>query len=128
VTRDELRRWVDAYEAAWRSGDGVEELFTADARYRSAPFLEPYAGIDAIEEFWRRETDPGEQFTMRSEIVAVEGDTGVVRLDVSYTAPERRVYKDLWIVTLDGDGRCAAFEEWPFWPPGTEGGYAPGPD
>jgi hypothetical protein len=51
MTRDDLNRWVDAYEAAWRSGDGVDELFTADARYRSAPFLEPYAGIDAIEEF-----------------------------------------------------------------------------
>jgi hypothetical protein len=26
-------------------------------------------------------------------------------------------YRDLWIVTLDAEGRgCVAFEEWPFFP------------
>ena len=43
------------------------------------------------------------------------------------TAPEDQVFWDLWIVRLAADGRCAAFEEWPFWPPGTRGGYDPGP-
>lgn len=127
MTRDELSRWVDAYEAAWRSGDGVDRLFTPDASYRSAPYLDPYTGIAAIEEFWKRETDDGEKFTVDREIVAVEGQTGVVRLEVEYTAPRERHYRDIWIVTLDADGRCTAFEEWPFWPPGSEGTYAPGP-
>jgi hypothetical protein len=31
------------------------------------------------------------------------------------TAPVR-VYRDLWVVTLDRDGLCIAFEEWPFFP------------
>jgi hypothetical protein len=127
VTRDELTRWVDAYEAAWRSGEGVDRLFTPDATYRSAPYLEPYGGIAAIEEFWKRETDAGEVFMVDREIVAVEGDTGVVRLEVEYAAPRKRHYRDIWIVTLDGDGRCTAFEEWPFWPPGEPGTYAGGP-
>jgi SnoaL-like domain len=128
VTRDDLARWVDAYEAAWRTGEGVEDLFTAGATYRSAPFLDAYRGIDAIVEFWRRETNAGERFTIEREIVAVEGDTGVVRLEVEYSAPRKRLYRDLWIVTLDPDGRCTAFEEWPFWPPGSAGTYAPGPE
>jgi hypothetical protein len=34
---------------------------------------------------------------------------------------------DLWIVRLDERGRCTAFEEWAFWPPGTEGRYSPDP-
>ena len=127
MTRAGLSRWVEAYEAAWRTGDGVDRLFAPEATYRSAPYLEPYAGIAAIQEFWRRETDAGERFTMRWEIVAVEGDTGVVRLEVEYIAPRQRDYRDVWIVTLDAEGRCTAFEEWPFWPPGSEGGYAPGP-
>ena len=127
MTRDELSRWIDSYLAAWRSGQGVDELFTRDARYRSSPYMEPYEGIAAIEKFWKRETDEGEEFTVDAEIVAVEGDTGVVRLDVEYTAPKQRHYRDLWIVTMGADGRCTAFEEWPFWPPGSEGGYAPGP-
>jgi hypothetical protein len=127
VTRDELSLWIDAYLAAWRSGEGVDRLFTPDARYRSSPYMEPYTGIAAIEEFWKRETDEGEEFTVDAEIVAVEGDTGVVRLEVEYTAPKQRHYRDVWIVTLGAAGRCTAFEEWPFWPPGSEGGYAPGP-
>ena len=48
-------------------------------------------------------------------------------MEVEYGEPINRSYRDIWIVTLDGDGRCTAFEEWPFWPPGTDGTYAAGP-
>ena len=71
--------------------------------------------------------EPGETFEMASEVVAVEGDVGVVRVRVRYTAPRDQVFLDLWIVELGPDGRCVRFEEWPFWPPGTPGGYDPGP-
>ena len=126
MTRDELDRWIDSYEAAWRSGDGVDRLFTPDATYRSWPYGDPDAGLETIEEFWAKETAEGEVFTVDREIVAVEGDTGVVRLEVAYTAPKKRDYRDIWIVTLDADGRCTAFEEWPFWPPGSGGRAAGG--
>jgi ketosteroid isomerase-like protein len=118
VTRDELRRWVDAYEAAWRSPgtDAIDDLFTPDATYSMAPFEEPSRGLDAIKELWERERPQGEQFTMEWEIVAVEADTGVVRLEVEYSAPRHLIFRDLWIVTLDADARCTAFEEWPFSP------------
>ena len=59
--------------------------------------------------------------------MAVEGDTGVVRLEVRYGDPVHRVYRDLWIVRLDERGRCVTFEEWPFWPRGGDGDFAPGP-
>jgi hypothetical protein len=129
VTRDELSRWVDAYETAWRTAgtDGLAELFAAGATYMTAPFERPHTGLDAIRLFWEAEREgPDEVFTMDYEIVAVEGDTGVVSLDVTYGEPARTVYKDLWIVRFDGDGRCVAFEEWPFWPPGGRGAIAPG--
>jgi hypothetical protein len=32
------------------------------------------------------------------------------------------------VVRLDDDGRCLEFEEWPFWPPGQEGGWVAGPE
>ena len=51
---------------------------------------------------------------MTSEIVAVDGLTAVVRVEVHYGDGER--WRDLWIVTFDADGRCRAFEEWPFAP------------
>jgi ketosteroid isomerase-like protein len=131
VTRDELSRWVGAYEAAWRTAgtDALSDLFTDDATYLTAPFEAPYAGLGAIRTFWDAERDgPGEVFGMDTEIVAVEGDTGVVRVEVEYGDPAVRVYRDIWIVRFDGEGRCAAFEEWPFWPPGSGGSHASGPE
>jgi ketosteroid isomerase-like protein len=121
-------RWVDAYERAWRT-PGVEalgRLFTEDATYSTAPFERPFSGMAAIRSMWEEGREPGEEFEMAAEAVAVEGDTGVVRVRVRYTAPQEQEFLDLWIVRLAPDGRCAAFEEWPFWPPGTRGGYAPG--
>jgi hypothetical protein len=48
--------------------------------------------------------------------VAVEGATAVVRVEVKYGDPAHRQYRDLWIMRFADDGRCSAFEEWPFWP------------
>ena len=47
--------------------------------------------------------------------MAVEGDTGVVRAEVVYERPPQH-FRDLWIVRVDEQGRCLAFEEWPFRP------------
>jgi hypothetical protein len=64
---------------------------------------------------------PDEEFEMSSEVVAVEGDTGVARVDVQYRAPKSKEYRDLWIVRLNDARLCFHFEEWPFWPPGQQG-------
>lgn len=130
MDRAQLARWVDAYERAWRTAgtESLTDLFTADATYRTAPYEEPLRGLDAIARLWEAEREgPDEPFMLRTEIVAVERDTGVVRAEVRYAAPPPREYRDLWIVALDDDGRCRAFEEWPFWPADSPGGFAPGP-
>jgi hypothetical protein len=59
---------------------------------------------------------PDEVFTLSTEIVAVEGDTAVVRAEVRYGEPIHQEYRDLWLIRFDADGRCAWFEEWPYWP------------
>jgi hypothetical protein len=53
---------------------------------------------------------------MTSEIVAVDGDTAVARIEVWYGDPVADEYRDLWIMRFAADGRCRAFEEWPFAP------------
>jgi ketosteroid isomerase-like protein len=122
--------WVARYEAAWRrpGTDTLSELFTDDATYSTAPYEPLYRGLAQIAALWDVEREsPDEVFTMTYEIVAVEGTTAVVRVLVRYGDPLRQEYRDLWIVSLDADGRCRAFEEWPFWPEGTNGQFASGP-
>ena len=119
ATRSQIADWVAAYERLWRTAgtDGLGELFTEDATYLAAPFQDPHKGLAAIAELWEDEREgPDEVFEVQSEIVAVEGDTGVVRLEVTYGEPAQQVYLDLWIIRLGEDGRCRHFEEWPFWP------------
>ena len=111
--------WVAAYERAWRAAGtaSLPELFTADATYRPAPFEAPVVGLDAIATFWEAEREgPDEPFELACEIVVADGDTAVIRAEVHYQDPPERVYRDLWVIALEPDGRCRAFEEWPFFP------------
>jgi hypothetical protein len=127
VDRSGLLDWIAAYERAWRT-PGTEvltEVFATDALYLPSPYEQPLRGLAAIAEFWEAErTGPDEVFELDVGVVAVEGATGVARLEVRYSAPLEREYRDLWIVTLDANGLCTRFEEWPFWP--EHGRVAPG--
>ncbi|HXS33845.1 MAG TPA: nuclear transport factor 2 family protein [Solirubrobacterales bacterium] len=108
-----------SYQQAWRSaGTGaLGDLFTEDASYRMSPYEEPVVGLPRISELWERERQgPDEEFEMQYEVVAVEADTAVIRVEVQYGPPGRLQYRDLWVVRFAVDGRCREFEEWPFWP------------
>ena len=57
-----------------------------------SPYEEPVRGLPAIAELWEAERDgPDEPFAMLHEIVAVDGDTAVVRVEVRYDRAARRV-------------------------------------
>ncbi|MFD0972565.1 YybH family protein [Plantactinospora endophytica] len=118
MDRTGVRAWIDDYERAWRAPgtEPLAALFTADASYLPAPYREPVVGLRDICEMWEAEREgPDEEFQMTSEIVAVDGDVAVARLEVRYGNGEQ--FRDLWIMTFTGDGRCTAFEEWPYSPP-----------
>jgi hypothetical protein len=129
MDRGQLADWIARYERAWRTAgtDGLAELFAEGASYSTAPYEEPHRGLAAISEMWEAERlGPDEEFEIASEIVALEGDTGVARIEVHYGGPKSKEYRDLWIVRLDQAGLCSHFEEWPFWPPDQEGAPAAG--
>lgn len=114
-----LLEWVDGYERLWRTADTdrLSSLFADDAQYLKSPVEQPVAGLAEIAAMWDRTRDgPDEAFTMTSEVVAVTGDTGVLRVVVRYGDPVVQEYVDLWVVRLDDFGRAVHFEEWPFWP------------
>ncbi|HEX5095818.1 MAG TPA: nuclear transport factor 2 family protein [Acidimicrobiia bacterium] len=118
MDRAAAQAWVDAYERAWRTAgtEPVRALFAEDATYSMGPYEAVERGIAAIEALWERErVSHDEPFTMTSEIVAAEGDVAVARLEVHYQATGNE-FRDLWVMRFAADGRCVAFEEWPFAP------------
>jgi ketosteroid isomerase-like protein len=124
VDRPQVEAWIARYVELWQTAgtDGLADLFAKNASYSTGPYERPHIGLEAIARMWEAERHShDERFEMRSEIIAVEGDTGVIRVEVRYGRPREQEYRDLWIVRLDGDGRCVHFEEWPYWPPGTDG-------
>jgi ketosteroid isomerase-like protein len=119
ISRAQIEDWVARYEHAWRTAgaDPLRELFTEDATYRMSPYEEPFVGSARIAEMWEAERKgPDEVFRMVSEVVAVDGDTAVIRVEVGYGDPVDREYRDLWVIRFAEDGRALGFEEWPFWP------------
>jgi ketosteroid isomerase-like protein len=120
LDRESVARWIAAYEAAWRAPgtDALAGIFTPDATYLQGPYDEPVTGLPAIARMWEAEREgPDEAFRMTSDIIAVDGASAVVRVQVSYGDPVAQEFRDLWLVRFAADGRCASFEEWPFSPP-----------
>jgi hypothetical protein len=129
MDRVQLTDWIERYERAWRTPgtDVLGDLFAEDATYSTGPYENPHRGLPAIARMWEAERiGPDEEFEMSAEVVAVEGDTGVARIEVQYGAPKDKAYRDLWIVRLEESGLCSHFEEWPFWPPDQHGAPAAG--
>jgi ketosteroid isomerase-like protein len=117
--RNGVREWLTGYEAAWRAPGttGLARLFTEDATYLQSPYEEPVTGLDAIGRMWEEEREgPDEVFSLAADVVAVDGQVAVVRAEVHYGDPSTQEYRDLWVIRFAADGRCAWFEEWPFWP------------
>lgn len=119
MDHEDLAGWIERYERAWRTPGTamLGELFAPGATYRASPFAPAVSGRSAIASFWEAEREGADEvFSMAWEPVAIEEDVGVVRVEVRYGGAPVRVYRDLWVVTLDRDGLCIAFEEWPFFP------------
>ncbi len=110
VRRDHVARWLEGYEEAWRTpgSDRLAELFTPDVSYTTSPWADPVVGLDELAQFWEAERDgPDEDFTMSSEVIAVDADTAVVRVWVEYGNDPDTPWRDLWVLRFAAGGRCA---------------------
>jgi len=124
VRREAVTRWIAGYERAWRAPgtEQLAELFTSDVTYSMSPWREPIRGLEELGKFWEAEREsPEETFGFSNEIVAIERDTAVVRVEVDY--PAKCQWRDLWVLRFNAGGRCAEFEEWPF-TPGQDDGHS----
>ena len=122
MDRDAVEQWVAGYARLWRTPgtDHLGDLFDPNVTSLPSPWAQPVEGLDAVARFWESERDGAdEDFTMSSDVLAVDGDTAVVRVSVDYADGGR--WRDLWVLRFAPDGRCATFEEWPFAPEQPDG-------
>jgi hypothetical protein len=64
------------------------------AAYRPSPYEPSEVGHEAIKAFWL--DDDGTAFTMKPDVVAVDGDTARSSARREYVAPGHQEYRDLW--------------------------------
>ena len=64
---------------------------------------------------WIERSDSQAAWQFESDILAVEGETGVVAGLTTYPAHDdepEAVYSNIWVIRLAPDGRASSFAEW----------------
>ena len=115
--RAAVESWLAAYRHAWETDDpdNVAALFTEDATYSPWPFGKSWEGRDTIVAKWIERGDSKNPWRFDSEVLAVEGDTGVIKGLTTYPAHDdepEEAYSNIWLVQLAPDGRARSFAEW----------------
>jgi hypothetical protein len=117
LTTASLTAWLARYEQAWEQRDPAQAaaLFTDNAPYHEMPFDAPKAGRAGIREYWASVTADQRNVDFKSEVVAVNGQTGVARWSASLTSASSgaRVELDgVFILKFEGSGLCSELREW----------------
>jgi len=117
MNRSDFEQWLQRYQEAWATDDPqqIGDLFTEDATYAPRPFGEPWNGRDAIVAKWIELGDSAIPWQFEGEVVAAEGETGVVHGLTTYPAHDgepEEAYSNIWVVRLSPDGRARSFAEW----------------
>ena len=116
MERAQVTRWLEAYVAAWKSGDRdeIRALFSEDVHYRYHPYDEPLVGRDAVADSWLEDPDAPGSFDAHYECFAVEGDAAVAVGTSTYRDADgkvARVYENIFLLRFDADGRSTEFTE-----------------
>jgi hypothetical protein len=117
LTSASLEAWLARYEQAWEQRDPAQAaaLFSENAPYHEMPFAAPKAGRAGIRDYWATVTADQRDVDFKSQVVAVNGQTGVARWSARLTsaASGARVELDgVFVLQFDGDGLCNELREW----------------
>jgi hypothetical protein len=112
VDASTVEAWLQAYVRAWETNrpEDIGRLFTDDALYYTAPYREPWRGRDAIVQGWIDRKDQQGDWAFQYEVLGIAGDRAFVRGWTGYRTDTD--YSNLWVIRLDGEGRCSEFTEW----------------
>jgi uncharacterized protein (TIGR02246 family) len=117
LTTAALEQWLAGYERAWETRDAARaaELFTPNASYHEMPFEAPKAGRAGIREYWSSVTADQRDIDFKSQVIGVNGQTGVAHWSATFTAVSTgaRVELDgVFVLTFDASGHCSELREW----------------
>ena len=117
VEASTFKSWLEAYGRAWngRNPKAAANLFAEDGTYQVTPFVEPMRGRAAIFEYWSHVAETERDIEFRYEVLAVTPDAGIARWWASFVIVPQRLQTKLdgiFLITLDGDGRCRSLREW----------------
>jgi hypothetical protein len=117
MNRSVFEKWMQGYLKAWETNDPehIASLFSAEATYLTQAFREPWAGRENIVKEWIGRADwvdePKDKWTFTYDWLAIEGDTGVLDGLTDYSG-RHEMFKNIWIIKLEEDGRCREFIEY----------------
>jgi hypothetical protein len=114
---DQIDKWIEKYVEAWRDNDvsKLADLFTAHAKYKEAPWSNTIQGLSDIQKFWEEVCLRQSDFEIRSKIIAVEGTTAEVHVNVIYKNDKPSKWQDVWVLIFNDEGLCDSYQGWP-WP------------
>jgi len=109
--------WLEAYGHAWRDRNpqAAADLFAEDGSYQVTPFVAPMRGRSAIFEYWSKVAQTERDIQFGYEVLAVTPEVGIARWWASFirVPPGLQTKLDgIFLITLDGDGRCRLLREW----------------
>ena len=117
LTRASLEAWLERYGGAWEQRDPAQAaaLFTENAPYHEMPFDAPKAGRSGIRDYWATVTADQRNVHFESQVLAVDGQTGVAHWSASLTSASGGVRVELdgaFVLTFDDSGLCSELREW----------------
>ncbi len=117
LTTAALEAWLTRYEKAWEERDPAQAaaLFTEHAQYHEMPFDAPKAGRTGIRDYWATVTADQRDVDFKSQVVAVEGGTGIARWSAHFKSAASGVRVELdgvFILQFDDTGLCSELREW----------------
>lgn len=116
LRREELERWLCALGQAWEQADAgrAAALFGPGVTYQENPFDPPIRGFDAVKRYWLDNLATQRDVKFEGEVLAVEGDVGVVNWRVEFTRVPggERVRLDGVSVGRFVGGQPVAWREW----------------
>ncbi|UKA68554.1 nuclear transport factor 2 family protein [Arthrobacter sp. FW306-05-C] len=114
ITESEATGWIHRYVQAWRTNrlDDIATVYARDAEFHERPYETDWNGLDEIAAGWKMRAGWAGtgSWTFGWKLLHLTGDTFAGQGTGTY--PALGTFDNLWVVTLDAEGRATAHWQW----------------